>query len=342
MLDFSNASLSITKETILSKVSEYDIFNKYCEGFEKIDKSFCSEFREDRNPGCYVYITKLNELRYKDFASGEHLDCFGYVMAKFNCSFLEANNIIACDFGLGVNKIDFDPLLINLKPREITPYIKQNSFINIVSQPFNITDYSYWNQYEINFETLESFDVFSAKYVYLIKGDKRYVFEYTKSNPIYAYRFEHEGEYSYKIYKPFSDKKGKWMFSGGVSNNVEGYDNLPLSGDTLVLTKSLKDVMCYYNLGIPAISLQGEANKFDNDLFVKLSKRFKRIIVNYDNDEQGVISASKITRQYDLKCYYIDKVKDLSDYIKAFGINEARIMINNKINGYKIKSSGED
>ena len=67
MLDFTDSEKSIVKEDILEKVSEYDIFKSYCENFEEINKPFCSSLRVDNNPGCRIYITKNEELRYKRF-----------------------------------------------------------------------------------------------------------------------------------------------------------------------------------------------------------------------------------------------------------------------------------
>ena len=37
----------ISKEMILSIVSEEELFKKYCESFEKVDSPFCSELRMD-------------------------------------------------------------------------------------------------------------------------------------------------------------------------------------------------------------------------------------------------------------------------------------------------------
>lgn len=334
MLDFSDANIQITKEQILRVISEYDIFKYYCHNFQDLDKSFCSELRMDKNPGCRIYVNSYNQLRYKDFASGENYDCWNYIMNKYNCTYYEALNIIANDFRIKEMKIDIDPktLLLNdnFKDKIIAP--KTKSIITITSQNFNITDYNYWNQFGINFDILNEYNVFSAKYVYLFKGDKRYQMEYTKTNPCYAYRFTRDGEYTYKIYWPYADKHRKWLFSGGAAEDIEGYDQLRLHGDLLILTKSLKDVMCYRVLGYDAISLQGEANKLDSNLVNKLLKRFDRIIVNYDEDEEGIRGTVRLKNQFGFNSFFIDQYKDLSDYIKTEGLDKAKIMIDGKIN----------
>lgn len=335
MFDFNNTELQITREEILSRISEYDIFKRYCSNFIDIDKSFCSDLRKDSNPDCRIHINYNNELRYKDFAAGDYLDCWKYVMAKFNCNYYEALSIIANDFNIRNIKINIDPSLVIGKEIKVEkPIIKVKSNITIVEQPFNLIDHDYWGQFGISLDVLQEYNVFAAKYVYLLKGDKRHVFEYTKNNPCYAYRFTRDGAYTYKIYWPLTkDKKFKWLFSGGASEDVEGLDQLPLYGDLLILTKSLKDCMCYKVLGYSAISLQGEANKLDNDLVNKLLKRFNKIVVNYDNDEQGIKSTLGLNQQYRFDYFYIDKHKDLSDYIKSEGLNKAKKMLKMKLNG---------
>jgi len=333
MFDFNNIDIQVTEQEILSKVSEFDIFKKYCSNFIELDKSFCSDLRYDKNPDCRIYISTNNRLYYKDFSSGEHLSCFHYIMKKYNCTYYEALNIISTDFN--IKKITYSKNIVPLGiiPKSINPIgVKIKSSIEIKSQPWTIYDYNYWNQYNINFEILDLYNVFSCKYIFLIKGDKRYITEYKNNNPVYAYRFTNLNKYSYKVYRPLEpNKQFKWLFSGGVSSDIEGYDQLPLNGKILVLTKSLKDCMCYYTLGIPAISLQGEANKLEQDLVDKLLKRFDLIIVNYDNDPPGIKATESLVNQYKFKHFYIDDEKDLSDYIKQFGIDKAKKLINKKL-----------
>ena len=341
LLNFDDASISMTAEDILKRISEYDIFKFYCKNFQDIDKSFCSDLRKDKNPDCRIYVSNNNQVRYKDFASGENYDCWNYVMTKFGSTYHEAIRIISSDFNLTNVRPKFKPiegLMPNkeFKEKHVHNAPKKKALITIKPQNWKITDVEYWGRYNIPLELLDRYNVFSAEYAYLIKGDKRITFQYKKTNPMYAYRFNRVGEScSYKIYWPLSpEKQFKWLFSGGASDDIEGYDQLPLHGDMLILTKSLKDCMCYSLLGLPAISLQGEGNKLEQSLVDKLLKRFKRIIINYDNDERGIIETNKLAEQYNFDYMYIDKEKDLSDYIEKYGLDKAKIMIHGKTNNW--------
>lgn len=327
----------IKTSDIFSKISEYDIFKKYCSNFKELDKSFLSEFYKDKNPSCRITQSKSNALYYKDYGTGDGYNCFKYIMFKYSCSFQESLLIICNDFNLFKVDNNLQPTLMLGKDtiqHEVKPRVKPT--ITIQTRSWNNIDYNYWSKYGIDFGLLESFDVYPVKYCYLHKGDKTVIFESTKTNPIYGYRFEHEGKYSYKIYKPLSpDKKYKWLFSGGSKYNIEGFDQLPLFGNLLIISKALKDVMVLKTLGYSAISLQGEANTLEYELVEKLLKRFKEIIVFYDQDNQGIKSANAITQEYGFKSIFIPleyKAKDISDFVEKFNIKLAKELMWKLIN----------
>lgn len=331
MFDLKDAYTEVDIKELLSVVSELEIWRKYCTNFEEIDKSFCSELYNDRNPGCRIYYNHMNRLIYHDFGTGTSYGCFDYIQAKYHCTFKESLRIIYNDFKLGSIRYDILPQLVLNNAPEVLK-MSSKSYIEIVPQAFTLTDYNYWNQYEIPLTLLEEYNVFSCRIVYLHKKDKTITFNYKDDNPIYAYRFCYDGEYSYKIYFPLSpDKKRKWLFSGGSENNIEGHDQLPHFGDNLILTKSLKDCISYNQCGIPAISLQGETNKLKQDLVDKLLLRFDNIIVNYDGDDEGIRGSKRLNQQYGFKYFYTDDYKDLSDYTKDRGLLSAKEMINNKL-----------
>jgi len=321
MFDLKDAYNNITLDDIYSKISEYELFMYYCKNFEEFDKSFMSEFYDDNNPDCRIYRSGNNRLRYKDFGTGENLSVIEYIQKKYYCTFSECINIIANDFKLAHGEI-----VLNRQQRIIqldeTITARPKTRIDIVSQPFTIADYNYWNQYKIPLTLLEEYNVFSAKYVALIKGDKVTNFVYSNRNPIYAYRFKDGNEYVYKIYFPYADKRYKWI-NNCNETIIQGYDQLSLDKNKVILTKSLKDVMCYRVLGYDAISLQGETNKLPTHL--------KNLIVNYDNDEEGIRGTERLVDTYGFKHFYIDGAKDLSDFIKDNDLQIAKKQIDEKI-----------
>lgn len=330
-------------DVIKDNISEWTIFKRYCPHLKEINEPFLSEFYDDTTPGCRVYQNSSNSLRYKDFGeSDHHFNCYEYVMYKYSVTFLEALKIICNDFNINID--DNIPLTerksIIGRESDIKETIINNkvkSFITIVERGWNLTDYNYWfKRFNISFEWLESYDVIPISHCYLHKGDRVVTFYSTKENPMYAYRFTYDGMYSYKIYFPLhSDKKRKWLFSGGCKDNIEGYDNLPLFDDLLIIQKSLKDVIASRLCGYSAISLQGEANRLEQELVNKIKKRFTNTIVFYDNDEQGLKSAASITLKYGFKSIVIPekyKCKDLSEMINLIGLNESKTVLKRMLN----------
>lgn len=329
MFDLNDAYKPISIEDIVSKVSEYQIWKTYCKNFEEIDKSFLSELYDDNRPSCRIFIAPDNVLLYKDFGTGLCCNWYRYIQIKYNCTFKEALSIVANDFGLTGNKVDIKPSIAIGQPN-LKPKVRDKAFIEIVSQAWTLTDYNYWSQYCIPLSLLDSYNVFSCKHLYLHKGDNVTIFNYNNKNPIYAYRFDSEKGSTYKGYFPFAQNPYRFLY-GGTTTDVEGFNQLPDNGELLIITKSLKDVMCYNLLDIPAISLQGEAQKLPKELVDKLLKRFNKIIINYDNDDQGMISTEKLTKEFGFDYYYIDNAKDLSDYIKEYGLTKAKELIDGKI-----------
>ncbi len=335
-MNFDAIDIQVTTQEILSKISEYDIFKKYIYNFIELEQPFVSELRSSDTANCRI-TARYNSLVYKDFKTGDSYDCWNYVMTKFRCNYFEALNIIVADFNIRKleYKNEFIPIGTILNSIKTHNVPREKSIIQILEQPFTIEDYNYWWDYKIPLTKLEEYDVYSVKYCYLIKGTKRIIFSYSKNNPMYGYRFTRDGSYSYKIYWPLTkDKKYKWLFSGGAAADIEGLDCLPLSGDILILTKSLKDCISFNMIGVPAISLQGEANKMEQSLVDKLLKRFDRIITCYDFDEEGIKGAKRMKQQFGFDYFFIEEpYKDLAEYNKHNSLKKAKLMINDKING---------
>ena len=333
MLDFSNASVPLDKNDILSKVSIESIWKFYCPNFKEINKSFLSEFYLDSRPSCRIYQNATGELVYKDFGTGEWFNCFGYIRAKYGCTYHESLNIIANDFNLSKLEVKKELVEDRIMTQNDVVGVKKYKKITIVKQPFTFSDISYWEQYGIGIELLREYNVFSCKAAFLESGNKVYSFDYSRNNPIFAYCFYRENQEFYKLYRPLEAKGNNIKWISGIDNklDIEGFDQLPLSGDILVITKGLKDCMVYSTFNIPAISLNGETNRLSQELYEKLKKRFTRILVNLDNDEQGIKSAIEcFNLPYGLQSFIVpisSGTKDISDYRAKFGYDKTKELI---------------
>lgn len=309
---------NLTLDYILSKVTEYDIYEAYIGKF-KIGMIYNSPFRKDRNPsfGCY-YSRSSKQLMFKDHGTGE---CGNVI--KFVSLFTGITNYadILKDI-VSRLKITNDTKLVSSK-QNITP---TETVIGVVRQDFTKIDTDYWSQFNISLQTLKKFGVSSIKY-YLCNGIVKGI--YKDDNPMYAYKVYNH----FKIYRPLGDKYTKWR-NNLTELDIQGYKQLPKEGDVLFITKSMKDVMCFYEMGIPAISPSSESTFIPNKVLEQLKKRFKRIIILFDRDPAGIKYSRKMSKQTGLEAMFIHKkfkAKDISDAIKLNGFEEIKTWINKQL-----------
>ena len=329
MFNFDSASLQITKDEILKYITELQILERYCSNYKSLDSSFKSEFYTDKNGSCRIVISASGIPYYTDYGNGDYFLAFDYVSKKYGSNYHETCNIIANDFGLKSTNFKVTPQL--LLANDVPKLVKIKSNIQVVIRPFNLLDYYYWNQFNISLATLQFFNVKACKNVYLVKGDKHYVFNHKNDNPLYSYKFFKNNTEYLKIYSPYSaTKEGKWLSNVGA-DCLQGYDQLPETGDILFITKSLKDVMTFYELGYSAVGLQAETNKLSKKSYNELVKRFKRVILVLDRDDQGYTSTGDFLLEYDIEFFFIDDEKDISDYIKKYKYKKAFNLIKKKL-----------
>lgn len=320
--------VSITLDWILSKVTEYDIYAAYIGNF-KVGMIYNSPLRKDKTPsfGCY-YSRKTKQLMFKDHGTGE---CGNII--KFVSLFTGLTNYsdILNDI---VNKLKItnDTKLVSSKQ-----YIPSTeTVIGIVRQDFTLTDINYWSQFNISTTTLKKFGVSSIKY-YLCNGVVKGI--YKDSNPMYAYKVYN----NFKIYRPLADKYTKWR-NNLTENDIQGFKQLPKTGDILIITKSMKDVMCLYEMGIPAISPSSESTFIPDKALNQLKKRFKTILICFDRDEAGCKYLRKISLKTGLKPFLVHKkwkAKDISDAIKANSFESIKLWIYEEIEKEKRRQGTE-
>ena len=294
----------ITLEYILSKVTEYDIYAHYLGQF-KVGMIYQSPFRKDKNPSFGIFYSKrTKQLLFKDHGTGECGNVIKFVQ-------------------LYTGKTNYNDILQDIVAKlNITPETRLDSskqyipstetVIGVVRQEFTDTDIKYWNQFNISTKTLKKFNVNSIKY-YLCNGVVKGI--YKPENPMYAYKVYN----NFKVYRPLGDKYTKWR-NNLTEYDVQGYEQLPKKGDICIITKSLKDVMCLYEMGIPAVSPSSESTFIPESVLADLKKRFKKIIIIFDRDQAGFKNVRKIIKKYkDLDFLFINKKfksKDISDAIK--------------------------
>jgi len=313
----------ITLEEILKRTTEYDIYRHYIGKNFKVGHIMSSPIRTDSNPSFGIFkSSKSGELLFKDLATGESGNCIKFLMILKDTTYNKALKIVWKELITG----DLYTTSAGLKVKE---YPSHGKDIAIKRKYFTKTDDKYWGQYHIDRDTLNEFNVTPIS-MFWVDGFKA-PFTYEEDGPMYAYKIFN----SFKIYRPNSKtKKDKWR-SNCCNTDIQGWEQLPESGDTLIITKSLKDIMVLKRFGLPSISGHSEVASIPESVLNQAKMRFKRILVFYDNDEAGMKGAKALSEKYELEMIHIPQhyieiynVKDISDHIKEFGIEKTQELLN--------------
>lgn len=324
----------ITKELILSKVSEETIFEHYL-GVSVKKGLFCSPpvIRTDKTPTASFYRSGKGGLLYKDFA-GPSFDCFGCVQHIFQCNFYNALKIVANDFDIiELKNSPKNPPKIEYSNTILEETTK--SKISVETKEFTDKELAWWKSFGVTFSTLKKFRVYSIKHVFL---NGSYFSSSNESSPIYGYYggLDFNGEELWRLYMP--TKKKYRFLSNWDSQIIQGSQQLPKSGEFIVITKSLKDTMLLYELGIIAVAPTSENIFLSKQQYEKLERRFGELYLLYDLDGAGIKNSKKIKNKFPkITLLFIPKkykCKDLTDFFKKYGITKTLKLLDEFKNYY--------
>jgi DNA primase len=299
---------------VYNQINDFDIFSYYIGEEVEIGKAFNHPLREDKNPSFAIY-RKGNNLRWKDFSTGEGGSVFDFVRQKFDVTFYEALCIINADFNLNLEgrKINKTAITAPIKYNFDIKSVAENKDIRVRFCKATPKHYLYWKQYGISKETLIKYNV---RCINGFKINDLIIIPYSIA---FAYCF---GNYKYKILQPEGDYK--WI-SNSSANIIQGLDQLQKSNYTII-TSSLKDVMVLHEMGYTAVAPQSENTIIDVSCL-----KTKNILLYYNNDEAGIKASKAHSVLY--KCKYVvnpeNYAKDPSDLVKTLGFDKAKQVVDN-------------
>lgn len=317
----------ITKESILEQYSEEEIFRKFIEHDFIPGKSFKSEIREENHPSANIFITPDGTWLYNDFGD-KALNCFGYVMEKYGCDFIEALKIIVSEFG-----IEDEPRKIHsVLPKKIPIDIK-TTFKYIVKQ-WDKEEIYFWEKYGISMSTLNEYKIKPLQWVQIV-SIKDYPPKVSDLNfPIFLIKKEHKDGDGEKIYFPYESDKKKRYWSNTRAKHIFGFKQIMNHHSKLKMIGILageKDVMSLFsNTGIRSITLSSEGAKLHTELYLELKNKTDNLFVLYDNDRTGVKQSNKISKSFNIPNIELSTflryntlkgskgINDVSDWYKLF------------------------
>lgn len=277
----------ITPNEILQKITQEQIFEFILGKDFSYDKRYNSPFRKDDSPGCKFTVAKDGTIFFTDFAEVKgktHRICWRMVMDYYNVSLSGAINILISKFNLSDDAKDYKEVEEkNLKYLKSTLEEKIRTPITYDKKAYDKRDVQYWSQFIITPRELLSDEVYSTDRIY-VKGKVIKL-----CTPCYAIDFLH----AVKLYQPYSIKY-KWLCNTD-QDDIGNIDNLPPTGEELVVAKSYKDHRVLRNNAVPyVIWLGSEAYIPSLHILQNLASRFRLITIFFDNDFKGIEYAMKL------------------------------------------------
>ena len=278
----------------------------------------------DKVPSMYVYFdVSSGKYKFKDFSSGcqgSHIDL---VKDMYGIS---ANDAMAKII------LDYEAYIKNNGKREDLKLKVYDRYkvVDYEIRHWTNLDEAYWTSYKIGSKLLEYYNVAPLEFFRMEKEENGETISHT-FNRKYIYGYFRKDGSLYKIYMPkVTDKKFI-----KVENYIQGMDQLNSNHKTLVITSSLKDLMCFVRLGfhgVDVIAPDSENSLLTQIQIDKLEQRYKKIYVLFDNDVAGKNSMQKYEDLYGTKSILLDMSKDLSDSVKDFGLIKVKEALNPLLN----------
>jgi len=314
MIDFNNI---LNKDNLLNKVSNYQILKFYLPQLE-VGGVVSSPLRSDSNPSFSMFNSRYGVL-VRDFSTNKIYNGITFVMELMAVNFFMALSIINRDLGLGMiddnasalvgHKLTKSEVVID-DPKEHSSKVITYSF-----RDWNQDDADYWRPFGITSKQLIESKTFPIKYFWI---NNQFTIMADKLAYVYMF-YEHKGIFRVKIYQPYN-KTWKWT-TNLDSTVVDGIKELEPS-DLLIITKSRKDRLVLNNFGYQAIAVNNEGSFIPDSLFEKLTARYPRILLFFDNDKAGKEMSTKFSELYDIENIAIPdeyEEKDVADFVKSYG-----------------------
>jgi len=365
----------LTKDYVLSKVSQAEIFSFYLSKFNpeltvktinylaETGYKISNPMRIDENPSMGFRYVGKGRLKAKDFAGYFWGDCFdlvGYIIkvnVNHKIGFVKVLKKIAYDlniYDIPISKVEQSEFK---KPLDITKVRKRAYIIEPVIREWNIYDMEYWNNRGVSQQTLNTFYVYPIlSYSVLTNNGKETKYVYDSSNPCYGYYNgkTKEGVDKWDLYFPKHKKHmPKFIKSHNTLGGLLTYNP---KADILIIIKSLKDAMSIYEL------INVYFSKYSVTFIVPMSestpieKRYLDFVINnhsktyvlYDFDRVGIVNSNKIKRAYQVSQLFFTNGrfnsydyghKDYTDYYHSKGKRNILEIVKEVINEYEIEQN---
>lgn len=314
-----------------------------------VGRPFRSPLRKDRNPSC-VFSYHGGRLRFRDWTETTSKDIFDIASSLFGTRrFDDTLNRLAQHFDIWNRSPRTKEEEAALQEDRASFEKSQKSRIQVLTQSPTQSDISYLMSFHLTGEICSKYRCFSLERVWL-NGEP--VYNYRENDPAIGYYFGNDAfdNEKWKIYFYKRHGKDRPRFISNT-NRIAGWVQIPDTGNRLIITKSMKDVMVLDRLGYDAIAMQSETLAPYPEIVAKLQVRFNTIFSLYDFDRTGVRMANKLRRSFGIEPLFITNgrfgtpdygSKDISDYVRENGVEAGQKLVQSLIQSYGYIQAGDN
>jgi hypothetical protein len=321
---------SVSGKELFDEYSDVQIFEFYLGKSFEYGVPMLSPFRSEKKPSCNFFMSREGKTLFIDFGENKSLSAIDFVMRMFHLEYQDAVNKIYAD--MRKNKVQTN-LPKAAKVVEAQREYTTNKQVYVEARAWTEDDLRYWGEFGITLATLVKYQVVPARFVWV---EDKMIYRESFSDPCYAYRL---GSLEYKLYFPNRGKSSEDIRARFICNcpgRVQGYDQLPNSGELLVITKSMKDVMLLDQFGVISVAPQAESYIIPKSFVIEMQLRFKTVVSLFDYDYAGVVGANRLRKAHGIPALFLTNgrfktsiygAKDFSDFYKNFGLEAAESLV---------------
>lgn len=242
--------------------------------------------RDDKDPSFQI-LYKNGKLVWRDY---------GYVPDK-RLSMYPNNAIVFAHIMLGSISINetiqqiYDDIILgnNTLSKEEIQKIKINALKGVYSagvrikQKMDPYEIAYWINLGVTKELIDRYNIYGTEAAFFNNKLWR---KSVPKDPLFTYLFSKEEE-QWQLYRPYAGNGSKFR-GHNTTEVIMGWDQLPTRGQTLIITKSMKDLLVLESINFISIAPMSEKRFADLiPLADEINSRFNHVYIMFDNDKTG-------------------------------------------------------
>lgn len=271
----------LTHQEVLDRVDQLSVWGQMI-GVYQLNRNFCSPFRDDKKPRVRLVLNK-GRVMFSDFGGGVFMDCIeGYRLFRSQATYGEALEAVLRMGGTGAGGRGTTVSQVKSGKIKETKWVESYKIV-----PFGKEGLDFWAKRGLN----ESDLGMDGMKVHEIRGYRTSNKSEAKSFDRECFGFVYEIEGKFKRYCP--GKEGYEKFGGSV--NRDSFWHLKRGSDTLLITKSNKDMLVWVKYSRSDLCAFGSESTHPTDEKLKeLTKGYNKVTICFDPDPAGFKAAQNL------------------------------------------------